>query len=105
MRGHDISLGIGIAHGYATIGAIGYEARVGYGAIGRVTNLAARLSTEARPGQILVSAPVYELVEPLVDAEEAEQVNLGGFARPVATLTASRASSPKVRSRSIGSGR
>jgi class 3 adenylate cyclase/two-component SAPR family response regulator len=86
MRGHDISLGIGISHGYATIGAIGYEARVGYGAIGRVTNLAARLSTEARPGQILVSAPVYELIEPLVHAEEAEQVNLGGFARPVATF-------------------
>jgi DNA-binding response OmpR family regulator len=84
-RGHDIALGIGIAHGYATIGAIGYEARISYGAIGRVTNLAARLSTEAQPGQILVSAPVYELVEPFVDAEEAEQVNLTGFARPVAT--------------------
>src|SRR4249920_1397424 len=81
VRGHDISLGIGISHGYATIGAIGYEARIGYGAIGRVTNLAARLSTEARPGQILVSAPVYELIESLVHAEEAEQVNLGGFAR------------------------
>ena len=81
-RGHDISVGIGIAYGYATIGAIGDEARVGYGAIGRVTNLAARLSAEAPPGRILVSASVYELVEALVDAEEADQVNLSGFARP-----------------------
>ncbi len=81
-RGHDISLGIGVAYGYATIGAIGDEARVGYGAIGRVTNLAARLSAEAPAGQILVSASVYELVESLVDAEEANQVNLSGFARP-----------------------
>jgi DNA-binding response OmpR family regulator len=81
-RGHEISLGIGIAYGYATIGAIGDEARVGYGAIGRVTNLAARLSAEAPAGQILVSASVYELVESLVDAEEAAQVNLSGFARP-----------------------
>jgi DNA-binding response OmpR family regulator len=84
-RGHDIALGIGIAHGYATIGAIGYEAHLGYGAIGRVTNLAARLSAEAGPGQVLVSAPVFELIESLVHAEEAEQVNLSGFARPMAT--------------------
>jgi two-component SAPR family response regulator len=89
-RGHDIALGIGIAHGYATIGAIGYEAHLGYGAIGRVTNLAARLSAEAAPGEILVSAPVFELVEPLVEAEEAEQVNLNGFARPMATYRIGR---------------
>ena len=71
-RGHDIALGIGISHGYATIGAIGYEARIGYGVIGRVTNLAARLSTEAAGGQILVSAPVYALVESIVEADEAD---------------------------------
>ena len=82
-RGHDIALGIGISHGYATIGAIGYEARVGYGAIGRVTNLATRLGTEAAGGQILVSAPVYELIESSFDAVEADQLNLSGFARPV----------------------
>jgi DNA-binding response OmpR family regulator len=89
-RGHDIALGIGIAHGYATIGAIGYEAHLGYGAIGRVTNLAARLSAEAAPGEILVSAPVFELIEPLVEADEAEQVNLSGFARPMATYRIGR---------------
>jgi DNA-binding response OmpR family regulator len=82
-RGHDITLGIGIAHGYATIGAIGYEARLGYGVIGRVTNLAGRLCTEALPGQILVTAPVYALVESLVETKDAPQVNMHGFARPV----------------------
>ncbi len=82
-RGHDIALGIGIAHGYATIGAIGDEARIGYGVIGRVTNLAARLSTEAKPGQILISGTVHELIEGMVDAQPADQVNLDGFARPV----------------------
>jgi DNA-binding response OmpR family regulator len=89
-RGHDIALGIGIAHGYATIGAIGYTGHLGYGAIGRVTNLAARLSAEAAPGEILVSAPVFELVEPLVYAEEAAQVNLSGFARPMSTFRIQR---------------
>ncbi len=86
-RGHDVSLGIGIAHGYATIGAIGYEARLGYGVIGRVTNLAARLCTEASPGEILVTAPVFALVEDLVEAKEAPKVNMEGFARPVSAYS------------------
>jgi class 3 adenylate cyclase/DNA-binding SARP family transcriptional activator len=89
-RGHDIALGIGIAHGHATIGTIGYEARIGYGVIGRVTNLAARLSSEARPGQILVSAPVYALVESSVEADQADQVDLAGFARPIAAYSIAR---------------
>jgi class 3 adenylate cyclase len=42
-RDYDLGLGIGIAQGYATIGAIGFEGRRDYGAIGTVTNLAARL--------------------------------------------------------------
>ena len=82
-RGHDIALSIGIAHGYATIGTIGYENRIGYGVIGRVTNLAARLCSVAQRGQILASLAVYELVESLVDAEDLGQVDLKGFARPV----------------------
>ena len=55
-RGWDLALGVGLAKGYATIGAIGFEGRWDYGAIGTVTNLAARLCGEARPGQILISA-------------------------------------------------
>ncbi len=82
-RGHDIALSIGIAHGYATIGTIGYENRIGYGVIGRVTNLASRLCSVAQRGQILASLPVYELVEAVVDVEEIGQVDLKGFARPV----------------------
>ena len=83
QRGHDISLGIGIAHGYATIGSIGYESRLAYGVIGRVTNLALRLCDEAAPGEILVTAPVHTLVDDLVESAEASEVNMEGFARPV----------------------
>ena len=54
-RGHDLSLGIGIAKGYATIGAIGFEGRLDYGAVGTVTNMAARLCGEANGGQILTN--------------------------------------------------
>jgi adenylate cyclase len=82
-RGHEIALGIGIAHGYATIGRIGYEARIGYGVIGRVSNLAARLCGEAKAEQILISPPVLALVEDVVEAEEVGALQLKGFARPV----------------------
>src|SRR5262249_57928252 len=64
-RGVDLDLGVGIAQGYATIGAIGFEGRMDYGAIGTVTNLAARLCGEAKPGQVLVSQRMLGMVEDL----------------------------------------
>ena len=45
-RGYELDLGIGMAAGYATLGNIGFEGRMDYGAIGNVTNLAARLCGE-----------------------------------------------------------
>jgi class 3 adenylate cyclase len=82
-RGYDLALGVGIAQGYATIGAIGFEGRWDYGAIGTVTNLAARLCGEAQPGQILLSSRVAAEVEELIEAEEIGALTLKGFARPV----------------------
>ncbi len=82
-RGWELSLGVGIAQGYATIGAIGFEGRVDYGAIGTVTNLAARLCGEAKGGQILISARVTAAVEGMIDAEELEPLTLKGLTRPV----------------------
>ncbi len=82
-RGYDLGLGVGIAQGYATIGAIGFEGRWDYGAIGNVTNLAARLCGEARSGQILLSTRVASGVEDLVETEEIGALTLKGFARPV----------------------
>ena len=55
LRINDLSLGIGIAKGYATIGAIGFEGRLDYGAVGTVTNMAARLCGDAKGGQILTN--------------------------------------------------
>jgi class 3 adenylate cyclase len=82
-RGHDLHLGVGIAQGYATLGAIGFEGRWDYGAIGTVTNLAARLCSEARPGQILVSHRLLGSVEELVVAEPVGELALKGFTKPV----------------------
>jgi class 3 adenylate cyclase len=94
-RGWDLALGVGIAQGYATIGAIGFEGRMDYGAIGTVTNLASRLCGEATPGQILVSARVAAAVEELIDAEEIGPMSLKGLARPVPTWNVRSLTKPR----------
>ena len=81
--GFDLDFGLGIAHGYATIGAIGFEGRVDYGAIGTVTNLAARLCSEAKPGQVLLERRVMTAVEAIAEAEPVGDVTLKGISRPV----------------------
>jgi class 3 adenylate cyclase/CheY-like chemotaxis protein len=83
-RGHELHAGLGIAQGYATIGAIGFEGRLDYGAIGTVTNLAFRLCAEAATGQILISQSVYAAAADLIDAESIGELTLKGFQRPVA---------------------
>jgi len=82
-RGYDLHMGIGIAQGYATLGAIGFEGRQDYGAIGNVTNLAARLCAEAIAGQILVSQRVLGHIEDMVQSEPVAELVLKGFRRPV----------------------
>jgi len=85
-RGYDIHLGIGIAQGFATIGGIGFEGRLDYGAIGTVCNLAARLCGEAKGGEILISQRVNGALEGLFKAEAAGELSLKGFQRPVPTF-------------------
>src|SRR5262245_11134172 len=82
-REFDLNFGVGIAQGYATIGAIGFEGRVDYGAIGTVTNLAARLCGEAQAGQILISQRLRTTVEDLIDVEPVGELSLKGFHRPI----------------------
>jgi adenylate cyclase len=82
-RGYELDFGVGIAQGYATLGAIGFEGRWDYGAVGTVTNLAARLCAEARPGQILVTRRVLSAVEEGVVAEPLGELALKGFVKPV----------------------
>jgi signal transduction histidine kinase/class 3 adenylate cyclase len=82
-RGIELGVGLGAATGYATLGVIGFEGRKDYAAIGPVTNLAARLCSEAKDGQILVSDRLLQLVEALVRTEPLGDLNLKGFQRRV----------------------
>jgi class 3 adenylate cyclase len=82
-RGYELGLGIGIAQGYATLGAIGFEGRRDYACIGSVTNLAARLCGQAKGGQILATGRTLASVEGLVRAEPLGALPLGGITHPV----------------------
>jgi class 3 adenylate cyclase len=82
--GHDIGFGIGIAHGFATLGTIGFEGRFDYAAIGTVSNVASRLCDEAKPGQILISPRVLMAVEDAVTVEPVGEFELKGIRRPIA---------------------
>ena len=83
QQGHDLGFGVGIAQGYATLGAIGFEGRLDYAAVGSVSNLAARLCAEALPGQILVSARVHAAAQEILVADPVGELALRGFSKPV----------------------
>lgn len=88
-RGYALDLGCGIAQGYATLGMIGFEGRRDYAAIGNVTNLAARLCSEAAGGQVLVDRKVMACIEDAVVAESIGPLDLKGYQQPVAAFAVS----------------
>jgi adenylate cyclase len=82
-RGYELGLGCGIAVGHATLGRIGFEGRYDYGALGSVTNVAARLSDEAEGGQILLSQRAHAALEGRIEARSLGRLDLKGLARPI----------------------
>jgi len=82
-RGFSLGLGCGIAQGYATLGQIGFEGRWDYAAIGSVTNLAARLCSEAAGGQTIVDRKVMAKVDAVVHAQAIGPLSLKGFSQPL----------------------
>jgi adenylate cyclase len=93
--GHDLGFGIGIAHGFATLGTIGFEGRRDYAAIGTVSNVASRLCDEAKPGQILISPRVRQAVEKAITIEPVGEFALKGIRRPMMTFNVLEAISSK----------
>jgi class 3 adenylate cyclase/putative methionine-R-sulfoxide reductase with GAF domain len=94
--GHDIGFGIGIAHGFATLGTIGFEGRFDYAAIGTVSNVASRLCDEAKPGQILISPRVLTKVENAVTVELVGEFTLKGIRRPMMAYNVLESSPSKL---------
>ena len=94
--GHELGFGIGIAHGFATLGTIGFEGRFDYAAIGTVSNVASRLCDEAKPGQILISPRVLMAVADAISVEPVGEFKLKGISRPLATYNVLSAASAKI---------
>jgi class 3 adenylate cyclase len=81
--GYELDLGIGIAQGFATLGAFGFEGRFDYSAIGGVVNLAARLCGEAQPGQILIDRRTRAALEDVWQVTPVGPLALKGYAQPI----------------------
>ena len=85
-QGYDLDLGIGLTAGYASVGNFGFEGRMDYGAVGKVTNLTYRLCAEASGGQILTNQTTLNKVEGFVHAEPVARLQLKGFPHPISTF-------------------
>lgn len=88
-KGYDLDVGIGLTSGFATIGILGYEGRLEYGVIGNVPNLAARLSGEAKGGQIVIDGKTYSRIENLIEAQALGELSLKGFSRRISAFNIS----------------
>ena len=81
--GKTVSYGIGVNCGDAVIGNIGCDFRMDYTAIGDTVNTAARLESNAKAGQILISEYVYERVKERVQVNEIGEIPLKGKSKGV----------------------
>ena len=83
--GNSVQFGIGVNCGPAIVGNIGSEQRMDYTAIGDTVNTAARLESNAKRGEILISEAVYERVKDRIEAEPVGELSLKGKAQKILT--------------------
>lgn len=81
--GESVAFGIGVNCGNAVVGNIGCEFRMDYTAIGDTVNTAARLESNAKRGQILISEEVYEAVKERVAVTPIGEIPLKGKSKGV----------------------
>lgn len=89
--GLQVGLGVGVASGFVTVGTISSSHHLEYTAVGPAVNLAARLSSHAESGQVLVDHRTVGLVgenDKLCKFESIGSAELKGFARPVELFSA-----------------
>ena len=86
--GYDLGFGVGLTVGYATLGLVGFEGRFDYCANGSIVNLAARLSDEAKDGQILISQRAHAELAQQIEVEALGEISLKGFREPVKVFSA-----------------
>ena len=73
-----LKIGIGVNAGSAVAGTVGTEQRMEYTVIGDSVNLAARLESVAKAGQILISGATHALVKHAIHARPLGRVKVRG---------------------------
>jgi class 3 adenylate cyclase len=85
--GQELGIGIGINTGYMTVGSIGSDMHKDYTVIGNQVNVAARLESLAKAGQILISERTCSRVRDRVEAERVGEIRVKGIYYPVMTYS------------------
>ncbi|MFC1462531.1 CHASE2 domain-containing protein [Verrucomicrobiota bacterium] len=78
-----LAVGMGINTGWVTVGNIGSERHSEYTVVGNNVNLAARVESVSKGGQILLTRRTYSLVRDRIEARALEPVKLKGIPEPV----------------------
>lgn len=76
--GQSVAFGVGVNCGDAVVGNIGCDFRMDYTAIGDTVNTAARLESNAKRGQVLISERMYKRLEGRIQAREIGEIPLKG---------------------------
>lgn len=83
--GLELGIGIGINTGFMTIGNIGSDMHRDYTVIGNQVNVAARLESMAKAGQILISQRTYSRIKEIFRVQEVGEIKVKGIYNPVKT--------------------
>ncbi len=81
--GHNLGIGIGINTGYVTVGNIGSDIHRDYTVIGNQVNVAARLESMAKPGEILISKRTFSLLKDISQAFYMGKTEIKGLHNPI----------------------
>jgi adenylate cyclase len=84
VRYTSLEVGIGVASGEEFVGNVGGGGYKDFAAVGDVTNVAARLTSSARNGQIVVDEETYRQVAVAFPDARREELVLKGKGSPVA---------------------